>query len=99
MKQIKEERFEIEYFSLKLLKRLESKFENGTSFLNISFIKTLDYKELKNFIGYDFNIQVGEKDIFPIILDGEVHTFVLPLFVQYENGSFGIEKTIFKFSK
>jgi hypothetical protein len=61
IRQIKEEEFEIEYYSIKLLKKLESKFENGTSFLNISLIKIFDYKELKNFIGYDFNIQIGKK--------------------------------------
>ena len=99
IKQIKEEEFEIEYYSLKLLKKLENKFENETSFLNISFIKSFDYKELKNYIGYNFNIQIGKKEIFPVILDGEIYTFTLPLLVQYENGSFGIEKVIFKFSK
>jgi hypothetical protein len=99
IKQIKEENFEVEYYSLKLLEKLKSKFENETSFLNISLIKNFDYKELKNFIGYAFNIQIGEKEIFPVILDGEIYTYTLPLFVQYENGSFGIEKVIFKFSK
>jgi len=95
---MKYESFESHYFSLKLLEKIKT-VENGKEFIEISKLKTLDYKELKNYIAHSFNIEINGKDIFPVILDGEVYSFSLPFLVKYENGSFGIEKVIFKFSK
>lgn len=95
---MKYESFESHYFSLKLLEKIKT-VENGKEFIEISKLKTLDYKELKNYIAHSFNIEINGKDIFPVILDGEVYSFSLPFLVKYENGSLGIEKVIFKFSK
>lgn len=78
-------------FSLKLLDKIKT-YENGIEFVEISKLKRVDYKELKEFIGLNFNIKIDGEEKFPIMLDGEIYSFYLPYLIKNENGNFEIKK-------